>query len=146
MRLYVTVNPDIEEETVQMNVRKIGDKVEQIRKIVENGNSKDYVSVIKEDRSYILPIEQISHMVSENGKSFAVSGKEKFQYRETLKYFEENMGNGDFVRISKYCLANINWMDYFEAGFSGNLILKFKNGWKASVSRKYVKKLKEKFN
>lgn len=94
MRLYVTVNPDIKEETVQMNVRKISEKVEQIRKIVENGNPRDYISVLKEERSYIIPLEQISHLVSENGKNFAVSGKEKFQYRETLNYFEEMQVNG----------------------------------------------------
>lgn len=146
MKLYIHVDPEIQEESVRINVRAMSTRVEQIRKIVETDESANYVAVMKNDRSYILPIDQISHFIAEDGKSFAVSGKDKFVYRDTLKYFETHTANANFVRISRYCLANVEWMDYFEAGFSGNLILKFKNGWRESVSRKYVRNLKEKLS
>lgn len=45
------------------------------------------------------------------------------------------------MRISKYCLANVEWMDYFEATFGGSLVVAFKNGEKEIVSRKYAKEL-----
>ncbi|RYM04591.1 LytTR family transcriptional regulator [Sporolactobacillus sp. THM7-7] len=145
MKLRVNVDPETKEEIVSIHVKKMSEKVEQICRIVEADEPKNFITVAKDGRSYILPLDRVSHLIAEGGKNYAVSGKEKFYFRETLKYFEKQADSQPlFIRISKYCLANIEWMDYFEAGFSGNLILRFKNGWKESVSRKYVKNLKEK--
>lgn len=144
MKVNIFVDTKIEEENLVMHVRRITDQVDQICRIAETDGSRDTIAVTKNDRQYILPIRLISHLIIENGKCMAFSGKEKYVYKESLKYFEEKVGSGNFVRISKYCLANISWMDYFEASFSGNLLLKLKNGWSETVSRKYVADLRNK--
>ncbi|TGA97699.1 LytTR family transcriptional regulator [Sporolactobacillus shoreae] len=143
MKLNMDIDPEIKEESVTVRARQITEEVEQIRRIVEEGGSITNIPVIKEDRQYILLLQHVSHVLTESGKTLAVSGKEKYVYKYSLKYFETHVDSGCFVRISKYCLANIAWMDYFEAGFSGNLLLNFKNGWKETVSRKYVAGLRK---
>ncbi|WP_100488418.1 LytTR family DNA-binding domain-containing protein [Sporolactobacillus pectinivorans] len=143
MKLNIDIDPELLEEQVVMHIRRVTEKVERIRKIVETDESKGTIAVVRDDRQYILPLQQVSHLMTENGKIVAVSRKRKYFYKQSLKYFETHANSGRFIRISKYCLANIDWMDFFEAGFSGNLMLNFKNEWKETVSRKYVADLKK---
>jgi DNA-binding LytR/AlgR family response regulator len=147
MKLSINIDPELDEESMIVNVRQISEQVERIRKIVDPEEkilSRGNILVFSNDRQYILAVQQISHVFIDDGKTFVVSGKNKYILRESLSSFEKQMGAFHFVRISKFCLANMDWMSYFEAGFSGGLLLVFKNGWKESVSRKYVANLKKK--
>ena len=48
-----------------------------------------------------------------------------------------------FIYINQGCLANIKYIDSFDASFSGSLIVIFKSGHKDYVSRRQVKNIKE---
>jgi Response regulator of the LytR/AlgR family len=147
MKLSINMDPKIREESVIVNVRQMSELVEKISQVVkteEQIESKGNILVFSDNRQYILPVQQISHLFVDNGRTYAVSVKQKYIYRESLSAFEKHMSAFRFVRISKFCLANIDWMDYFEVGFSGGLLLVFKNGWKENVSRRYAANLKKK--
>ena len=47
------------------------------------------------------------------------------------------------MQISKTTLVNLSCMDSIEAGFSGTLLLKLKNGCSDYVSRTYLPKFKK---
>jgi len=55
---------------------------------------------------------------------------------------QQQLGAG-FMQISKSTLINLSYMSNVEAGFSGTLLLKLKNGCKDYVSRKYLSKFKK---
>ena len=55
---------------------------------------------------------------------------------------QQQLGAG-FMQISKSTLVNLSYMSNVEAGFSGTLLLKLKNGCKDYVSRKYLPEFKK---
>ena len=52
------------------------------------------------------------------------------------------LGRG-FMQISKQTIINLSYIKSVEAGFSGTLLLKLKNGLSDYVSRKYLPELKK---
>lgn len=142
MKVHINIDPGIKEDEIIITIKEMNTKVEKILSII-NEEESGVIPLQKEERIYLVEPKEVSHVFSRDNKCFAFRGKEEYRYKETLKQFEERYSRYNFIRISKYCLANMDWMEYFEATFGGSLVLVFKNGKKEIVSRKYAKELKK---
>ncbi len=58
-------------------------------------------------------------------------------------YNIEEMLNKDFIKINQSSIANISKIQKFDASISGTLKVIFKNGYTDYVSRRNIKKVKE---
>ncbi|MBM7715266.1 LytTR family DNA-binding domain-containing protein [Siminovitchia sp. FSL H7-0308] len=141
MKVHLNINPNIQEDEIMIVIKEMNAKVEKLLSIIHDEKENGVISLQREERIYLVEPKEISHVFSKDNKCFAFRGKQQYRYKDTLKQFEERYSRHHFVRISKYCLANVEWMDYFEATFGGSLVVAFKNGEKEIVSRKYAKEL-----
>lgn len=83
------------------------------------------------------------YMVRVENKDTIIYGKEhRYRSRKRLYEMQQQLGAG-FMQISKSTLVNLSYMSNVEAGFSGTLLLKLKNGCKDYVSRKYLPEFKK---
>lgn len=83
------------------------------------------------------------YMVRVENKDTIIYGKEhRYRCRKRLYEMQQQLGAG-FMQISKSTLVNLSYMSNVEAGFSGTLLLKLKNGCKDYVSRKYLPEFKK---
>lgn len=89
-----------------------------------------------------LDLADICCFTIENNKIYAVTGKEKYLLKTRLYQLEEKLSD-NFIKINQSCIANIRKIRKFDASFSGTLTVVFKNGYKDYVSRRNVKKVKE---
>ncbi|WP_213021408.1 LytTR family DNA-binding domain-containing protein [Siminovitchia terrae] len=142
VKVNVNIDPNIKEDEIIISIKEMNTKVEKILSIITEEGANGVIPLQREERVYLVNPQEISHVFSEDNKCFAFRDKEKYRYKDTLKQFEERFRH-NFMRISKYCVANISWMEYFEATFGGSLVVVFKNGEKEIVSRKYAKELKK---
>lgn len=143
MKLHINIDPGIKEDEIIITIKEMNTTVEKILSIIHEDDENGFIPLQKEERVYLVKPNEISHVFSKDNKCFAFRGKHPYRYKDTLKQFEERYSRHHFMRISKYCLANMAWMDYFEATFGGSLVLVFKNGEMEIVSRKYAKELKK---
>ena len=91
--------------------------------------------------SFLQPKE--IYMVRVENKDTIIYGKEhRYRSRKRLCEMQQQLGAG-FMQISKSTLVNLSYMNNVEAGFSGTLLLKLKNGCKDYVSRKYLPEFKK---
>lgn len=142
MKLTFSINPNIEEETIHISAKAITPQIEKIMALCHQQET-DLLTVLKDDRSYLLKVAEITYLVVENEKCLISSNGEIYTFKGTLKSFDENYADVNFMRLSKFCIGNINWIHYFEASFSGGLVVVFKDGHKENVSRKYATDLKK---
>ena len=83
------------------------------------------------------------YMVRVENKDTIIYGKEhRYRSRKRLYEMQQQLGAG-FMQISKSTLVNLSYMSNVEAGFSGTLLLKLKNGCNDYVSRKYLPEFKK---
>ena len=133
------IDPNCEEKIV-IYAKEKNAVVDEIIKIAErNGNG-----LFGYDGSEIIKIDPCDiHYVSViKNKIFAVCGDQKYLLKERLYVLEELLPEY-FVRINQSCLANIGKMERFDTSISGTLKIRFKNGDVDYVSRRQLRKVKE---
>ncbi len=114
--------------------------VEDIEKLV---NENGFELIGYADREAVkTDLADVYCFTVENNKIYAVCENEKFLLKARLYQLEEKLPE-NFIRINQSCIANIRKIRRFDASFSGTLTVIFKNGYKDFVSRRNVKKVKE---
>ncbi len=93
--------------------------------------------IIKE----LNPIE-IECFYTENEKVYALYQGKTYQIKKRLYELNKQLNN-TFIYINQSCLANIDYIDHFDASIGGALMLVFKSGYKDYVSRRQIKNVKE---
>ena len=94
----------------------------------------------------ILPVkaEEICCFIVEDGKVYALFKQERLALKRRLYQLEEDYGTF-FIKINQSCLANTQRITRFDASFAGTLRVRFENGYTDYVSRRCLKKVKERF-
>lgn len=126
-------------EEIVINVHKRNELVDEIERLVAENNFE--LIGYKENEAKKLNLLNVSCFISEGNKCFAITD-EKLQIRLRL-YQLEDMLDENFVRINQSCIANIRQIEKVQATFSGALSVIFRNGYRDYISRRNLKKVKE---
>ncbi len=139
MKFSLVLGEDHEDEVV-VYAKEESAAVDAIRAICEE-DEKNIVGYL-ENEIYTLSPYEIACFVSENDLLFAYTAEGKMRIKSRLSKIEEDLPSC-FIRINQSCIANINMVERFDASFSGTLGVIFKNGYRDYVSRRNLKKVKE---
>ena len=141
MKLKIFIDKDHEEEVI-VYTRKRTELVSAIEKLINQNDIS--LTGFSETEAVPLSAEEVFCFITENGKVYAITEKEKLLIRQRLYQLEENLSE-DFVKINQSCLANVKKIARFDTSISGNLIVRFKNGYTDYVSRRNLRNIKERF-
>lgn len=128
------------EDEILIYSRERTELVNKIESLVLEENT-ELVGYIYRD-AVRLDVSEIHCFVVEDNKVFALTEKQKYRLKQRI-YTLEEMLDGNFVKINQSCIANIGKIRKFTASVSGSLNVTFKNGYSDYVSRRNVKKVKE---
>ena len=90
----------------------------------------------------MLEYVKVTRFTVEEDKIYAYVGSKRYRIKQRLYQIEEQMPHY-FIRIHQSCLANLRQVARFEAAYSGTLRVVFKNGDVDYVSRRNVRRVKE---
>ncbi len=139
MKFSLVLGEDREDEVV-IYAKEENAAVNAIRAICEE-DEKNIVGY-SESGIYTLSPYEICCFVSEKDMLFAYTAEGKMRIKSRLIKIEEGLPHC-FIRINQSCIANVNMIERFDASFSGTLGVVFKNGYRDYVSRRNLKKVKE---
>lgn len=141
MKCRIFIDKEHEEE-ILIYAHEKTKLIETIEQLV----SDDVFELIgyKDREAVRLNTNDVYCFISEDNRIYALTENEKLQLKCRLYQLEEKLSE-NFVKINQSCIANINKIDSFDASFTGTLVVKFKNGHTDYVSRRQVKKIKERF-
>ena len=139
MKLRIVIDKENEEQ-ILIYAHEKTPLVESIERLVENDGF--YLIGHSDKGAQKLALDEVYCFITEDGKTFALTEKEKLVVKSRLYVIEDRLDNS-FVRLNQSCIGNIGKMKRFEAGFSGSLTVIFKNGYKDYVSRRQLKTVKE---
>ena len=138
MKLKIFVDKTKEEE-ILIYVHEKNGLVEEIERLVSENNFE--LIGYKDNEAQKLSLLEVNCFICENNKVFALT-EEKLAVRLRL-YQIEDLLDDNFVRINQSCIANIRKIEKTQADFSGALTVVFKNGYRDYISRRNLKKVKE---
>lgn len=141
MKCEIIIDPTGEERVV-IHARQESDLSRAICRLVEEHSAR----LVGYRNGEIVPLApaEITCVMVEGDRVYALCGNEKLQMKQRLYMLEELLGSR-FVKINQSCLANVNEVARFDASVSGTLKVKFKNGHADYVSRRQLKQVKERF-
>ena len=95
-----------------------------------------------DEKEYVLAIENIAYFESQSANVYAVSNGQRYKLKSKLFELEQSYGAYGFRRISKSVILNLNYIKYLEVEFSGNYQITTKKDEKMTLSRRYVRSVK----
>ncbi len=141
MNLKIITDPERDEEIIIYVHKKspLTDAIEQL--VSENG-----IEIIghNETQSVKLNPNEICCFSVIGEKVFAQTLSGDYRIKSRLFQLEEKLPE-NFVKINQSCIANIRMIERFDSSISGSLLVRFKNGTSDYVSRRQMKKVKERF-
>lgn len=98
--------------------------------------------VQEEEHLLVLRPEEIYMIRVEEGNCMLYTKQKQYPSRRRLYELTAQLGS-DFMQISKQTVVRLACIQSVEAGFSGTLFVKLKNGLSDYVSRKYLPDFKQ---
>ena len=92
----------------------------------------------------MLGTTQIVSAYAEGQKVFVTTESGVYSVQDKLYELEAELGDSNFVRISKSEIVNIKKIKKLDLSVTGTIRITMKNGYEAYVSRRNVSKIKEK--
>ncbi len=140
MKHTTIIDPNCDEEVI-IHARRRTKAVEELESFIEQMGT-ELVGYGEAGKIVRLTPAEVHCFTVEGGKVYALTEKEKLTVRFPLYVIEEMQDEG-FVKINQSCLANIRKIARFDASIGGALMVTFQNNHRDYVSRRQLKKVKE---
>lgn len=146
MKVEININPEIEETKIVIHAKEITNEVTKLANSLTEENINTIIGFL-DDKVYILDKKDIESFYTEDNKIFARNKDQKKYYIKYRMYeLEESLKNTSFIRISNSEIINFNEVRNLDLGIIGTIIVNFKSGNTAYVSRRNVAKIKKYLN
>lgn len=142
MKFTLNIDMSIDEEII-VNAHERTKLIDEIERLVTN-DTFELVCMDTDKTAVILDFSDIHCFVVENNKVYAYTDNKKYSIRYRIYQLIEKLPS-NFIKVNQSCIANIKKIERFDASIAGSLIIKFKCGYKDSVSRRQLKEFKERF-
>ena len=139
MKFSLFIDNEREEEVI-IYAREKNALTERIESIV-NESERD-VFGYRNEEIVKLELTAIACVFVEADKVYTIADGERYQLRERLYQMEALLGNS-CVRINQSCIVRVSEIERFDTSLSGALKVNLKNGFKDYVSRRQMKRVKE---
>lgn len=140
--MKLTLQRDQSATETEITIR-YADMNSRLQKIIEELQQFGFaLTGYQQSREYQVPLDTIYYIDSIDGKTFIYQIKEVYESKETLSSLITKLPQTAFVRISKNCIININFMKYVEPLYNHRLTAVLKNGEKLVITRNYIESLR----
>jgi DNA-binding LytR/AlgR family response regulator len=141
MKVSVDISPEYKEPYAEIHTDKVTEEIQRMIDIFSVSEAP-ITALQNEEDIVVLQSKEIYMVRVEDGDTVIYGEKNKYRSKKRLYELGAQLGS-QFMQISKTTLVNLSFMDSIEAGFSGTLLLKLKNGCSDYVSRTYLPKFKK---
>lgn len=139
MKLTIHQNLAVSETEIIINCAHVDGRLRSLIELIrQHGFS---LTGYQEEKEYQIPLEQIYFMDSADGQTFLYLEKEVYFCRDTL---EEKLLHTSFIRISKNCIINTDYLKSVRPLYNHRLEAFLVNGETQIVTRNYIEVLKNK--
>ena len=139
MNVKVVITDEHPEEVVIYSREKTA-LIEKIEQLI---SEEEFELIGYKDREGIrLLLSDIYCFTVEANKIYAITENDKLYLRCRLYNLAESLPD-NFIKINQSAIANIQKIRKFDASVLGSLTVEFKNGYRDYVSRRNIKKVKE---
>ena len=140
MKIIIEPQNSIEELLVKIFCKEQNEEVNRLYKHIENFTHPIWVT--QNGSRHKLHETDIYYIDTVEGNTFFYTENEVYESKDSLLTAEQNIKGRQFVRISKNCILNIDYLQQVAPYTNHRLLAYMKNGEKLIVGRTYIQELK----
>lgn len=147
MKVRIEIQEELEEEEVIIRCGSLNDSVVGLQDLLsKQSNAKRCLRLTRGETEYYIPVAEIYFLETEGREIRAHTAGQIFACGYRLYELEELLP-GNFMRISKSCIANLDHIYSITRNLTASSEVEFSGSpKKALVSRSYYKALAERLN
>lgn len=125
---------------VIVNASEYTKDVEELIKLINEVNKSEINTILGKNGNEIsiLDVNDIMYFYSEDQNNYCKTKNGTFKINEKLYELEEKLPKNNFVRISNSSIINIKYVQCFDVGVVGSILVKFMDNSTQYVSRRRV--------
>lgn len=125
---------------VIINASKITKELENIINLINETSNEGINTILGKNNNKIsiIDVDEIMYIYSEAQSNYCKTERGTFKIAEKLYELEEKLSNNNFIRISNSSIINIKYVDCFDVGIVGTILVKFIDNSTQYVSRRRV--------
>lgn len=140
MKIIIEPQNSIEELLVKIFCKEQSEEVNQLYRHIENYMQPLWI--LQNGSAHKLYESDIYYIDTVEGNTFFYTEKEVYESKDSLSTVEKNLNGHQFVRISKNCILNVDYLQQVTPHTNHRLLACMKNGEKLIVGRTYIQDLK----
>lgn len=140
--IEIKLDPEVNKTKVVIYTNELNGDVQELINKLKTPNENTLLGY-KDEKGYILELEKIERIYTENKKVYANCDKEIYHIRKRIFELEDALEEYNFIRISNSEIVNFKKVISMDFKIIGTIVLNLKSGEKTYVSRRYIKKIKE---
>ncbi len=117
-----------------------------IEKFPKSASTLNRIVVRKGNAINLIPVERLKYVEAQDDYVMIYHAEGKALKQQTMKFYEENLPDKDFVRIHRSYIVSVQEINRIEPYGKDNHVAVLKSGEKLPVSRSGYKHLKEELN
>ena len=144
MKLIIEESDDYQENEILIKCQNQND--EEIQRIIQNIQSLQTSLICKKEKAYLrIYLDNILYIESIDEKTFLYTIDDVYEASQKLYELEQNLQSQGFLRISKSCILNLEYLQHVRALFNGKYEATLTNNEKLTINRSYVPAFKKAF-
>jgi DNA-binding LytR/AlgR family response regulator len=142
MKLAINIDERYTETEIVVNCSQMSDEVNKLVASIQIFDMK--IAGRKDSREHILDIVDIMYIESIDKRTLLYTLTDSYENSFKLYELEAKLEPRGFLRVSKNCLVNINFITSIETESNSRLILTMPRDIQLIVSRLYATEIKQK--
>ncbi|MBR4102275.1 MAG: LytTR family transcriptional regulator, partial [Oscillospiraceae bacterium] len=126
MKISININENSTDTEIVINSNSLTPEIERIIAALRMLDSQ--ITVSKNDESYILDVAKIAYIESVDRKTFVYTQDDCFESKLKLYEVEEQLCQGEFLRISKSSLVQLKFIRSLKSELNRKIRLTLENG------------------
>ena len=137
-KIVTDISDKFKEIIVKIEAPQMTKEVNRIILNLTNSNIPKQIVTDKDNKIFLINVDDIICFFSNDKNNYVRTSEGDYRVKYKLYEIETLFNNGNFIRISKSCIININQVTYFDTSILGTIIVKLKNNTQEIVSKRNV--------
>lgn len=142
MQVEIKIDASCAEPKVVITTNAMTEEIDRMVKQLSE-TAPQIITGSKDGKLEILEPKDLIRVYASSGKVLAITANGEYTLRLRLYELEERLDKSRFVRISNSEIINLKKAKSFDLSLTGTICVKFSNGMRTYVSRRYVPRIKK---
>lgn len=142
IKISTNISSEFKEPSIIINAPELSDEIQKVIKYISDINTvPNQIVASKNNEIYFIDLERVICFFSKDRYNYVRTKEGTYKIKYKLYELEDIFKQKDFMRISNYCIININQVECFDTSILGTVLVNLKDNTQETVSKRNISQI-----